>query len=66
MDFHHAVPGLSRVADGADEIELLKKDLIHRKLNFLSADPHLRVTSHGSQGVDTTRTETLVGGTIVR
>src|ERR1700722_2178977 len=49
IDPHHALPGSSRIANGAGHGQLLIEDLINGKLNVLPADGHLRVTSHGRQ-----------------
>src|SRR6202034_2971365 len=49
IDPHHALPGSSRIANGAGHGQLLVENLINRKLNVLPADGYLRVTSHGTQ-----------------
>src|ERR1700734_3324009 len=49
IDPHHALPGSSRIANGAGHGQLLIEDLINGKLNVLPADGYLRVTSHGTQ-----------------
>src|ERR1700727_1255673 len=49
IDPHHALPGSSRIANGAGHGQLLVENLINRKLNVLPADGYLRIASHGTQ-----------------
>jgi len=62
-DLHHSVPSLGRVTNRPTKLELFEKHLIHGELDFVSANPDLCITSHGSQSFNASTNRCFVAGT---